>query len=290
MRAATVATVLMPDERARVEAAGQDCFVALHGDSLDDAIRQVRRRTVDAVFLSVHQCDDAQIPRVAQFVREFPQVPAVALISRLDREAPRRVLGLGASGVRAVVDVSVPAGWDQLRELLREPSSPVAARVMGALAPDLGGVPTDCRLFFEVVVRRAPELRTVRRLARALKVVPSTLMSRFYRTNLPSPKTYLAHARLLHAAWLCRNTGLSIADVSNRLEYSSPRASDATCGRCWISPRESSGGACRSKRRWFASARASSPRTGTGCSGSIHWERCPGNTDRPRREPPARAG
>ena len=224
MNAATVATVLMPDERARVEAAGQDCFVALHGDSLDDAIRQVRRRPVDAVFLSVHQCDDAAIPRVAQFVREFPQVPAVALISRSDQEAPRRVLGLGASGVRAVVDVSVPAGWDRLRALLREPNSPLAARVMGAIDPDLEGVPTDCRLFFEVVVQRAPELRTVRRLSRTLRVVPSTLMSRFYRTNLPSPKTYLAHARLLHAAWLCRNSGLSIADVSNRLEYSSPQS------------------------------------------------------------------
>src|SRR5512135_547852 len=224
MRAATVATVLMPDERARVEAAGQDCFVALHGDSLDDAIRQVRRRSVDAVFLSVHQCDDAAFPRVAQFVREFPQVPAVALISRPDQEAPRRVLGLGASGVRAVVDVSVPAGWGRLRDLLREPTSPVAARVMGALDRDIAGVPPDCRLFFEVVVRRAPELRTVRRLAGALRVVPSSLMSRFYRTNLPSPKTYLAHARLLHAAYLFRNGGLSIADIANRLEYSSPQS------------------------------------------------------------------
>jgi AraC-like DNA-binding protein len=221
---AIVATVLLPEERARVEAAGQDCFVALHGDSLDDAIRQVRRRPVDAVFLSVHQCDDAAVPRVAQFVREFPEVPAVALISRPDQEVPRRVLKLGASGVRAVVDVSVPAGWARLRELLREPSSPVAARVMGALDPDLDGVPPDCRLFFEVVVRRAPELRTVKRLSCALRVVPSSLMSRFYRSNLPSPKTYLAHARLLHAAYLFRSTGLSIADIANRLDYSSPQS------------------------------------------------------------------
>ena len=222
--AATVATVLLPDERARVEAAGQDCFVTLHGESLDDAIRQVRRQRVDAVFLSVHRCDDAAFPRVAQFVREFPQVPAVALISRPDQEAPRRVLGLGASGVRAVVDVSVPSGWNRLRDLLREPTSPVAARVMGALDRDIAGVPPDCRLFFEVVVRRAPELRTVKRLARALRVVPSSLMSRFYRTNLPSPKTYLAHARLLHAAYLFRNGGLSIADIANRLDYSSPQS------------------------------------------------------------------
>lgn len=222
--AATVATVLLPDERARVEAAGQDCFVTLHGESLDDAIRQVRRQRVDAVFLSVHRCDDAAFPRVAQFVREFPHVPAVALISRPDQEVPRRVLGLGASGVRAVVDVSVPAGWGRLRDLLREPTSPVAARVMGALDHDIAGVPPDCRLFFEVVVRSAPELRTVKRLASALRVVPSSLMSRFYRTNLPSPKTYLAHARLLHAAYLFRNGGLSIADIANRLDYSSPQS------------------------------------------------------------------
>jgi AraC-like DNA-binding protein len=222
--AATVATVLAPDERARVEAAGQDCFVTLHAESLDDAIRQVRRHPVDAVFLSVHQCDEAAFPRVAQFVREFPQVPAVALISRPDRDAPPRVLGLGASGVRAVVDVSVPAGWRRLRELLCEPASPVAAHVMASVDRDLAGAPPDCRLFFEVVVRRAPELRTVKRLARVLRVVPSSLMSRFYRYDLPSPKTYLANARLLHAAFLFRNGGLSIADIANRLEYSSPQS------------------------------------------------------------------
>lgn len=221
---ATVATVLLPDERDRVAAAGQDCFVTLHAETLDDAVRKVRRQPVDAVFLSVHQCDESAFPRVARFVREFPQVPAVALISRPDRAAPGRVLGLGASGVRAVVDVSVPSGWHQLRELLCEPSGPVAARVLGALDQDIVDVPPDCRLFFEVVIRQAPELRTVKRLAEVLRVVPSSLMSRFYRTNLPSPKTYLANARLLHAAYLFRNGGLSIADIANRLDYSSPQS------------------------------------------------------------------
>ena len=49
---ATVATVLLPDERDRVAAAGQDCFVTLHAETLDEAIRKVRRQPVDAVFLS----------------------------------------------------------------------------------------------------------------------------------------------------------------------------------------------------------------------------------------------
>lgn len=224
MNAAMVATVLTPAERARVEAAGSGCFTALHGESLEDAVHHVRHRPVDAIFLSVDRCDEAELPRVAQFVREFPHVPAVALISRSDTSSAERVLRLGSFGVRAVVDVTAPTGWHRLRELLRGPSWPLAERVMAALDSDLADTAPDCRLFFEVVVRRSPELRTVRALAVTLDVYPSSLMSRFYRAALPSPKVYLSHARLLHAAYLFRSAGLSVADVANRLDYSSPQS------------------------------------------------------------------
>jgi len=49
-------------------------------------------------------------------------------------------------------------------------------------------------------------------------------MARFYRAGLPSPKAYLQHARLVHAAWLFRSEGFSIADVTHRLDYSSPQS------------------------------------------------------------------
>ena len=49
-------------------------------------------------------------------------------------------------------------------------------------------------------------------------------MSRFYRAGLPSPKTYLAGMRLVHAAYLFANPGLSVADVAYRLDYSSPQS------------------------------------------------------------------
>jgi AraC-like DNA-binding protein len=221
---ACVATVLLPQERERVEAAGVGCFTTLHGDTVDDAVRQARHRPLDAMVLSVHRCDDADLPRVARFVREFPHVPAVALITRTDARVSDRVLRLGATGVRAVVDASVPSGWQRLRDLLREPSSPVTARIMAELDADLSDVPPDCRLFFELIMRRAASLTNVGLLARELRVVPSSLMSRFHRAGLPSPKTYLAHARLLHAAFLLSNRGLSISDVAHRLEYSSPQS------------------------------------------------------------------
>jgi AraC-like DNA-binding protein len=49
-------------------------------------------------------------------------------------------------------------------------------------------------------------------------------MSRFARAGLPSPKNYLAAVRLLHASYLFEASGLSVADVSYRLEYSSPQS------------------------------------------------------------------
>src|SRR5512137_1849972 len=145
MPAATVAAVLDPVERSRVEAAGQGCFRVLPGGSLDEAIRHVRRAPVDAMLLSVHRCAEADFPRVAQFVREFPHVPAVALLSRTDEAAHERILRLGASGVHEVVDVSVPSGWHRLRTLMREPNTPVVARVMAAVDAELREAAPDCR-------------------------------------------------------------------------------------------------------------------------------------------------
>ena len=223
-RAATVATLVLPAERTRIEAAGHGCFTAMHGESIEDAARAARDGAVDALFVSVHRCSEAELPRVARFVNEFPHVPAVALISRAEGATPDRVLRLGASGVRAVVDVSLPAGWRRLRELVSEPTSPVVASFMAELDVDLVDAPADCRLFFEVIARRSTEFATIGSLCGALRLVPSSLMSRFFRAGLPSPRTYLVHARLLHAAWLFRSEGLSITDVAARLDYSSSQA------------------------------------------------------------------
>jgi AraC-like DNA-binding protein len=85
-------------------------------------------------------------------------------------------------------------------------------------------MPPDTRLFFEALVRLAPSITTVRKLCVALRVRPSTLMSRFGRAGLPSPKSYLAATRLLHASLLFEDAGFSVADVAYRLEYSSPQS------------------------------------------------------------------
>ncbi len=220
----TVAAVLTPGERQRVDAAGNGVFAVLHRDSVPDAVRVVRERSVDAVLVSVHRCEPEQIAAVGRLVRDFPGIPTVALLSQHNAGASEMLLRLGASGVRQVVDVTVPAGWSQLRQVVGQPATRAVSRIQGPILEVLGDAPPDARLFVEVMVRLAPEIPTVRKLADRVHVRPSTLMSRFSRAGLPSPKNYLAAVRLLHAAHLFEASGLSVADVSYRLEYSSPQS------------------------------------------------------------------
>lgn len=219
-----VAAVVDPVERARLEAAGAGCFSVLHQATVPDALRAVRENPVDAILLSVHRCDRDQVDALDHLVRSFPEIPTVALLSRSDPTAPETLLRLGASGIRHVVDVTGPAGWARLRQLVLEPASRPAARILGRLLGALERLPPDTRLFLEFMVRTAPGTPSVRHLARRLRVQPSTLVSRFVRAGLPSPKAYLAGIRLLYAAQYFEQEGLSVSDVAYRLECSSPQS------------------------------------------------------------------
>lgn len=219
----TVAAVVPAGERPRLEAAGSGCFQVLHRESVGEAVRMVRERPVDAVVVSVHECAEAHVEAVGRLVRSFPAIPTVALVSRHDPDATEMLLRLGATGVRQVVDVTAPSGWARLRTLLAEPATRAAARILAPLLGALPGIPPDGRLFLEAMVRLAPRAPTVRILARHLAIQPTTLMSRFLRADLPSPKNYLTAVRLLHASQLLEGGGMSIADVAYRLEYSSPQ-------------------------------------------------------------------
>jgi len=220
-----ISTLLLPVERYRVDAAGEGVYRALHRDSLEHVMRDVQERPIGGVVLSVARCGAIDLPSVARLVREFPRIPAVALLSDLDPDTARAVLALGQSGVRALVDVRQPDGWRELRRLLVvDGAADIERLVLGQLAIDLAGVPEDCWRFFETVASTGTRTATVRALARRLQVLPSTLMSRFFRAGLPSPKRYLAAARLIYAARMFENPGLSVANVANNLDYSSPQS------------------------------------------------------------------
>lgn len=220
-----VATLLTPDERLRVDAAGIGLYAAQHCQSVNEVASDLRTQQSAAVILSANCCDPDVIPHIARMVREFPRVPAVALVSQYSLRSAQAVLLLGRCGVRTLVDIRDAGGWKELRALLASDRVSDLRRVAQAqLTVDLAGAPKACLRFFHVLFDVAPHTTTVRTFAEALGAVPSTLMSRFYRYGLPAPKHYLALARLTFAANLFENTGLSVAAVANQLDYSSPQS------------------------------------------------------------------
>lgn len=222
---AAVLTWLDPGDRPRVDAAGSGVYRAMHHDSVDSLRRDVRRTHPAAVLMSVGRSLSDHAPRVARLVREFPRVPMVALLSRVDQATPHAVLNLGNCGIRTLVDVRDAAGWHRLREFVaHEAVGEIDRLALAMLREELEGASDDCWKFFESLFHVRTPATTVRMLSKALGVLPSTMMSRFFRAGLPAPKRYLAWARLVRAARLLENPGLSIADVANRLEYSSAQS------------------------------------------------------------------
>lgn len=224
-RPLTVATILTPLERVRVDVAADGMFEAVHRSSMDELAADVREQRVDAVLVSVARYDPQNTARMADVVREFPRIPAFALLTDMQRSTPHSALELGRVGVRTLIDARSPSGWTMLRDLLaRERATDVQHQTLGALDGDLAGAPPDCWRFFELLFTHRPYLSSVRQMGRHMNVVPGTLMSRFYRAKLPSPKRYIDVGRLVRAARLLENPGLSITTVSRQLDYSSPQA------------------------------------------------------------------
>ncbi len=221
---APVVTVLEPDERPRVDAAGAGLYRTIHRESVADALEDLKRQRVSAVLLSVVRCARETDRRMATMVREFPTVPTVALLAGAPASA-EALLQLGNAGVTRLVDVRQPQGWHRLRELLgRQGPREVDRLALDAVRAELGEVTTDGWVFFEALFSSSERVTTIRALSLRLGVLPSTLMSRFFRARLPAPKRYLAYARLLRAARLFEDHGHSVADVANALEYSSPQS------------------------------------------------------------------
>jgi len=220
-----VSTILTPLERSRVDAAAHGLCEPLHRESLDEVLTDLRQQRANLVLLSVARYGTQNSARVAAMVREFPRVPAVALLTETQNSTPHSTLALGQLGIRTLVDARMPTGWQTLRNLLAtQGTSDLQRSALSQISLDLPGASADCWRFFELLFESSPRISTVRQLARNLNILPSTLMSRFFRAKLPPPKRYLALSRLIRAARLFENPGLSVARVANHLDYSSPQS------------------------------------------------------------------
>lgn len=223
--APVITTLLGSKDREQLDAAGGGSFRTVHRSSIPELYDDLRARRASAVMVSLTSYSTESQPALLRMVREFPSVPTIAMFSALDERTPRRALELGRCGVRTVIDARQPAGWQELRALLHaQRSHDIRRRALAAIASELPRLRADGAHFFEQLFLQGARTTTTSDLARALLVNPSTLMSRFFRLELPSPKLYLIHARMVLAARLLENSGLSITTVAYDLDYSSAQS------------------------------------------------------------------
>lgn len=222
---AAVVTFVTPAERQRVDAVTSGSCVAVHRENLEQVLTDLRTNRVSAVIVSVSRYQQQYAPSVARLVREFPQVPAVALLTGSETRTSAALLSLGEHGVRTLVDAREPSGWRVLRTLVttRGPHD-IETLAINTLRDDLRGASPASRRFFDALFTVPRSMTTVQQLARHFGLVPTTLMSRFVRQGMPTPKRYLAAARLVRAAHLLENPGYSITHVAYLMEYSSPQS------------------------------------------------------------------
>lgn len=229
-RHARVGTWLTPRERARVDVAAGNQLDLIHRETSHALRGDLTTGRIDAALVSVAVVRPSDVPALAAILRDFPAHPVVGFVADVDdSHALAATLTLGRAGVADVIDVRSATGWSALRSAfdggrLADPFVQRAVRELTGNASEAGEGWCTAGWSRFLAAAFSPRVATAKQVAALLGVFSSTLTSRFYRSGLPSPKCYVAHARLVWAARLGETPGLSISAIAHRLDASSPQS------------------------------------------------------------------
>jgi AraC-like DNA-binding protein len=199
-----------------------------HRDALHAIHTDLTSGRIDATLVSATVIRTPDVSILAGIVRDFPGNSIVGVVAEVEEsQALAGVLAFGHAGVRCVVDARTASGWSALRTALL--SQHMCDTFIQRAIRDLAGANSEGTRSTAgwtrfLVAAFAPRTVSCKQIAASLGVGSSTLTSRFYRAGLPSPRRYIAHARLVWAARLGETPGLSISAIAHRLDASSPQS------------------------------------------------------------------
>lgn len=203
--------------KLRRAAAGRFSFVrALEWGQVLEIIRD---RPVELAVLDPLLGGEAKSHEIERLRQLFPSLPLI-LYTTLTPELAGVLLTLGKRGVREVIFARLDDHPARLRDALeqehaRASSQQFLEHLEGALAP----LPSELRWVLEEALRAPEEVQTVQHLALRASVDRRTCERWFTRARLPSPRHFLAAARVLYAHRLLKDPGFTIEDVAKRLGY-----------------------------------------------------------------------
>jgi len=194
-------------------------FTFVRAASWDEVLAGIRARPVELAVLDPTLGGEARAQELERLRLLFPSLPLI-LYTALTPQLAAVLLALGKHGIRHVIFVRYDDHPERLREVLeREASGAASRRLLDQLADRLSPLPTELRWVLEEALRTPEEVQTVGRLAARARVDRRTCERWFTRVGLPTPRHFLAAARVLYAHRLLQDPGFTIEDVAVRLGY-----------------------------------------------------------------------
>jgi AraC-like DNA-binding protein len=194
-------------------------FPLVHARTWDDALTAIRSRPVELAVVDPLLSGTASAHEIERLRRFFPSLPLL-LYTSLSPATAGVLLALGQAGIRDVVIFRYDDHPSRLSELLAQEEARSASRqLLEQVASVLTPLPSELRWVLEEVLRSPAELQTVQQVAARARVDRRTFERWFARLGLPSPRHFLAVARVLYAHRLLQDPGFTVEDVAQRLGY-----------------------------------------------------------------------
>ncbi len=198
-------------------------FAVAHAASWDAVLHTIRSRPVEIAVLDPLLSGEARSQEIERLRLLFPSLPLI-LYTSLTPQLAGVLLALGQCGIRHVVFSRFDDHPERLREVIEDEemhaaSHQLLAQLAGALAP----LPQELRWVLEEALRTPGDVQTIQQVAARACVDRGTCARWFARAGLPSPRHFLAAARVLYAHRLLQDPGFTIEDVAQRLGYAQAR-------------------------------------------------------------------
>jgi AraC-like DNA-binding protein len=198
-------------------------FAVAHAASWDAVLHTIRSRPVEIAVLDPLLSGEARSQEIERLRLLFPSLPLI-LYTSLTPQLAGVLLALGQCGIRHVVFSRFDDHPERLREVIEDEemhaaSHQLLAQLAGALAP----LPQELRWVLEEALRTPGDVQTIQQVAARARVDRGTCARWFARAGLPSPRHFLAAARVLYAHRLLQDPGFTIEDVAQRLGYAQAR-------------------------------------------------------------------
>ena len=194
-------------------------FAIAHAGSWDGVLDSIRTRPVEIAVVDPLLSGEARSQEIERLRLLFPSLPLI-LYTSLTPQVAAVLLNLGQRGIRHVVFSRFDDHPERLRQVIESEEMHAAShQLLDQLAGALAPLPRELRWVLEEALRTPGQVQTIQQVAARARVDRGTCARWFARAGLPSPRHFLAAARVLYAHRLLHDPGFTIEDVAERLGY-----------------------------------------------------------------------